>query len=54
MLRDFEHEIARAIVDRGIGDPQRVEDRRQRAVAKFDVDDVAQNLVDVAGCFLQS
>ena len=48
MLRDLEHEVARAVAERGVGDAQRVEDRRQRAVAKLDVDDVAQNLADAA------
>ena len=48
MLRDFEHEIALAIAERRVGDAERVEDRRQRAVAKLDVDDVAQNLVNAA------
>ena len=48
MLRDFEHEVALAIAERRVGDAQRVEDRRQRAVAKLDVDDVAQNLADAA------
>src|SRR6185369_13697129 len=43
MLRDFEHEVALAIAKRRVGDAERVEDGRQRAVTKLDVDDVAQN-----------
>ena len=49
MLCDLEHEVALVVAERGVGDAQRVEDRGQRAVAKLDVDDVAQNLVDAAG-----
>ena len=48
MLRDFEHEVALAVTERRVGDAQRIEDRRQRAVAKLDVDDVAENLADAA------
>ena len=50
MLRHFEHQVAGAVVDRGIADPQRVQNRRQRAVGELDVDDVAENLVDTACC----
>ena len=49
MLRDLEHEVALASPSAGLETRKRVEDRRQRAVAKLDVDDVSQDLVDAAG-----
>src|SRR5581483_6141819 len=49
MLSDFEHQIPRTIVDRGVRDPQCRENRWQSAVGKLDVNDVAQNLIDPPG-----
>jgi hypothetical protein len=46
MLLHFEHEVAGLVADGGIADAQGREDRRERAGAELDVDDVAEDLVD--------
>jgi hypothetical protein len=46
MLLHFEHEVAGHVADRRIADAQRRENRRQRAGAELDVNDVAEHLID--------
>ena len=48
VLRDLEHEVVRAVVDAGVGDPQRGVDLGQRAGRELDVHHRSHDLDDPA------